>query len=55
VTPELWAVLIPAIVGVLSALAAWLHSLENRSRITALERHRGEGPQEQERVAPRKE
>lgn len=54
-TPELWAVLIPAVAGLLGAIATYLHSASNRARIAALEASRGQGPTQGASVAPRKD
>lgn len=54
-TPELWAVLIPAVAGLLGAIATYLHSASNRARIAALEASRGQGPTQGASVAPRRE
>ncbi len=54
-TPDLWAVLIPAVAALLTAAAAWLHSQANRNRIAALERTSQNGLPGADRVAPRKE
>jgi hypothetical protein len=54
-TPELWAALIPAVVGLLVAAASWLHSKANRVRISELERNRGQGRHNAGSVAPRQE